>query len=444
MTSAEGEESEKVADGNGTVEDQSASSQPPTPKRGNRWNQEGEFGHSGLRELPNNKTSFITNANAERRGLNAFRVYGLDWVMPKDEEDWFCPLCVQRGYDKNPPKLPNEEMMVALQQRWDQNEADDKVREQEKAAELARQRELYGEGAQEGFGVSGSEGGGGPIGTGGSDGSGGRPLGDVVVAKGGGEGDRDWGEEGQEVEAGQKKGRKRKPKDGSTSRKRKSKASEGDYAAVAYGDEREPTETAKRMDEMIEFLDSQPVPSAPLFSHDMKGYSSGFGSIVWALTTKALGPWPACVYDPRLTLEGGGAWEAAYAGMEKDKASIAQAGEGVAVEKRYLVWLFGFSEAEGNFVICGPGKVVDWDAGVGVGFGRGRDGLQKLPAPETFIHGANGTTTEGSADSQSIPKLPDWPLKELKGKRAKEFTKAVKQALSEKEKDVTERMDWNH
>ena len=36
--------------------------------------------------------------HAERKGFNAFRVYGMDWVMPSAEEDWFCPGCVMKSY----------------------------------------------------------------------------------------------------------------------------------------------------------------------------------------------------------------------------------------------------------------------------------------------------------------------------------------------------------
>jgi len=119
-------------------------------------------------------------------------------------------------------------------------------------------------------------------------------------------------------------------------------------------------------------------------------------------------------------------------------------------DKRYLCWLFGFSSEQGNFVICEPGRTVDWDTGIKWGYGRGRAGVDKFQSARVSVAEGGIFKEEEEEDEEEKQrpkkksKKPDWKLAELKGKRAKEFTKGVKEALSELTKDVNERMDWNH
>lgn len=72
-------------------------------------------------------------------------------------------------------------------------------------------------------------------------------------------------------------------------------------------------------------------------------YTSRFGEIVWAAGGVGFGWWPACVYDPRLTV--GGARQLARKNLGK----------------RHLIYFFECNEAP--FTVLGDNRVTKWDDG---------------------------------------------------------------------------------
>ena len=72
-------------------------------------------------------------------------------------------------------------------------------------------------------------------------------------------------------------------------------------------------------------------------------YTSRFGEIVWAAGGVGFGWWPACVYDPRLTV--GGARQLARKNLGK----------------RHLIYFFECNEAP--FTVLGDNRLTKWDDG---------------------------------------------------------------------------------
>jgi hypothetical protein len=72
-------------------------------------------------------------------------------------------------------------------------------------------------------------------------------------------------------------------------------------------------------------------------------YTSRFGEIVWAAGGVGFGWWPACVYDPRLTV--GGARQLARKNLGK----------------RHLIYFFECNEAP--FTVLGDNRMTKWDDG---------------------------------------------------------------------------------
>ena len=72
-------------------------------------------------------------------------------------------------------------------------------------------------------------------------------------------------------------------------------------------------------------------------------YTSRFGEIVWAAGGVGFGWWPACVYDPRLTV--GGARQLARKNLGK----------------KHLVYFFECDEAP--FTVLGDNRITNWDDG---------------------------------------------------------------------------------
>ena len=72
-------------------------------------------------------------------------------------------------------------------------------------------------------------------------------------------------------------------------------------------------------------------------------YTSRFGEIVWAAGGVGFGWWPACVYDPRLTV--GGARQLARKNLGK----------------RHLIYFFECNEAP--FTVLGDNRLTKWDNG---------------------------------------------------------------------------------
>lgn len=117
-------------------------------------------------------------------------------------------------------------------------------------------------------------------------------------------------------------------------------------------------------------------------------YTKRFGEICWAHGGTGFGWWPACIYDPRLTV--GGARELA----------IKHAG------KRHLVYFFECHSAP--FTVCRADKITKWEEGI-----------------------ANGFTAGKIARAASM-------------QRSVDFDKAYASALCERLKPIDQRMDFNH
>ena len=194
---------------------------------------------------------------------------------------------------------------------------------------------------------------------------------------------------------------------------------------------------ARRSDTVVEMLlelvDNAKKPPPTKFASSIK-YSQSFGSIVWAKTSPKLGFWPACIYDPRLTLEGGGARSLAVKALREDVERVRAAGEeGEGIEKSYLCWLFGFDASKGSFVLTAAGNVVSWEEGKRLGFDRGE--IQMEGGQEGGQEG--GHEHEHDAKRQRTEEEVDIP--ELGTKRHKDFSRGVNQAMVEIEKEKLER-----
>lgn len=117
-------------------------------------------------------------------------------------------------------------------------------------------------------------------------------------------------------------------------------------------------------------------------------YTERFGEICWAQGGNGFGWWPACIYDPRLTV--GGARELARKNLGR----------------RHLVYFFECLIAP--FSVLGDGKLVSWEQGIADGYHLGR-----------------------TAQGHSKP-------------RGKMFQQALHIACLEEGKPVDTRMIWNH
>lgn len=117
-------------------------------------------------------------------------------------------------------------------------------------------------------------------------------------------------------------------------------------------------------------------------------YTSRFGEIVWAAGGAGFGWWPACIYDPRLTV--GGARELARKNLGK----------------RHLIYFFECNEAP--FTILTDNKLVPWEDG--------------------FIEEYDlGKSAKSSGKN-----------------RFKHFERALRVAQLEQGRPIEMRMDWNH
>ncbi len=117
-------------------------------------------------------------------------------------------------------------------------------------------------------------------------------------------------------------------------------------------------------------------------------FTQRFGEIIWAYGGQGFGWWPACVYDPRLTV--GGA----------RKSALKHLG------KKHLVYFFGCPDAP--FTCLPDNKCMAWD-----------DGLM-----EDF---------DGGRVAKNVGK-----------NRSQMFEWALQAAIAENQKPIEFRLDWNH
>ncbi|KAL7509608.1 hypothetical protein ACHAXN_006565 [Cyclotella atomus] len=117
-------------------------------------------------------------------------------------------------------------------------------------------------------------------------------------------------------------------------------------------------------------------------------YTSRFGEIVWAAGGNGFGWWPACIYDPRLTV--GGARQLARKNLGK----------------RHLIYFFECNDAP--FTCLGDSRLTKWEAG--------------------FIEEYDlGKTAKSGNKNKAVL-----------------FEKALSLAQMENERPIELRMDWNH
>ncbi len=128
-------------------------------------------------------------------------------------------------------------------------------------------------------------------------------------------------------------------------------------------------------------LDEQVAALPPMFT-------SRFGEIIWAAGGVGFGWWPACIYDPRLTV--GGARKLALKN----------------IGKKHLVYFFGCSTAP--FTVLADNKCLAWDEGM-------------------FEEYDNGKT------AKAFGKTREWM-----------FEWALQAAIAENDKPIECRLDWNH
>lgn len=117
-------------------------------------------------------------------------------------------------------------------------------------------------------------------------------------------------------------------------------------------------------------------------------FTERFGEVCWAHGGNGFGWWPACIYDPRLTV--GGARELARKNLGR----------------RHLVYFFECSTAP--FSVLGDNKLVKWEEGIAESYHLGKTAI---------AHSGN---------------------------RAKMFRQALHIACLEEGKPVDLRMIWNH
>lgn len=117
-------------------------------------------------------------------------------------------------------------------------------------------------------------------------------------------------------------------------------------------------------------------------------YTSRFGEIIWAAGGQGFGWWPACIYDPRLTV--GGA----------RKLAIKHLG------KKHLVYFFACHDAP--FTVLTEPKIISWEGGL----------LDEYDS---------GKTARAVGRNKTIL-----------------FEQALQAAIAEHDKPVEYRLDWNH
>jgi len=117
-------------------------------------------------------------------------------------------------------------------------------------------------------------------------------------------------------------------------------------------------------------------------------YTSRFGEIVWAAGGVGFGWWPACVYDPRLTV--GGARQLARKNLGK----------------RHLIYFFECNEAP--FTVLGDNRLTKWEDGFIEEYDLGK--VAKSGGKNRFTH----------------------------------FERALQVAQLEHGRPIEMRMDWNH
>lgn len=117
-------------------------------------------------------------------------------------------------------------------------------------------------------------------------------------------------------------------------------------------------------------------------------FTKRFGEIVWAQGGVGFGFWPACIYDPRLTV--GGARKLALKN----------------IGKKHLVYFFGCAEAP--FTVLPDSKCIEWETGLLEEYDTGKSAR---------AFGKNRTT------------MFEW---------------ALQVAILENEKPIEFRLDWNH
>jgi len=117
-------------------------------------------------------------------------------------------------------------------------------------------------------------------------------------------------------------------------------------------------------------------------------FTSRFGEIVWAAGGVGFGWWPACVYDPRLTV--GGARQLARKNLGK----------------RHLIYFFECNEAP--FTVLGDNRLTKWEDGF----------LEEYDLGKTAKTGGKG--------------------------RYSHFERAMHVAQMEHGRPIEVRMDWNH
>lgn len=117
-------------------------------------------------------------------------------------------------------------------------------------------------------------------------------------------------------------------------------------------------------------------------------YTSRFGEIVWAAGGVGFGWWPACIYDPRLTV--GGARQLARKNLGK----------------RHLIYFFECNEAP--FTVLGDNRLTKWEDGFIEEYDLGK--VAKSGGKNRYIH----------------------------------FERALHVAQLEHGRPIEMRMDWNH
>ncbi|KAL9186590.1 hypothetical protein ACHAXT_005828 [Thalassiosira profunda] len=115
-------------------------------------------------------------------------------------------------------------------------------------------------------------------------------------------------------------------------------------------------------------------------------YTSRFGEIVWAAGGQGFGWWPACIYDPRLTV--GGARQLARKNLGK----------------RHLIYFFECNEAP--FTVLGDNKLTPWDDGFIEEYDLGK--VAKSGGKNRFVHFERAKFAAQLEHGRPIDMRMDW------------------------------------
>mmetsp|Transcript_21764 Transcript_21764/g.47293 ORF Transcript_21764/g.47293 Transcript_21764/m.47293 type:complete len:475 (+) Transcript_21764:124-1548(+) len=120
-------------------------------------------------------------------------------------------------------------------------------------------------------------------------------------------------------------------------------------------------------------------------------YTSRFGEIIWAAGGVGFGWWPACVYDPRLTV--GGARQLARKNLGK----------------RHLIYFFECNEAP--FTVLGDNRLTKWEDGFIEEYDLGK--VAKSGGKNRYTHFERALTVAQLENGRPIEMRMDWNHQEI-------------------------------